>query len=191
MPQRATKADVSQGQEPLSLDNPDAIIDLSDLPSDKVHKAKEEVAKKLKQDSTLAAQLKLKSWDPKKVRAFLKCYHCVKRRCVYSLTDSIWEACLIAFQQKLESVSKRFLCGNLLFDDDHHLSKVIVQKQSLTCNSPIENGYYNHRERKIKLKDICIHCGESGPEDFLLQLPQLQERCMTKGYKCFPICSLH
>ena len=88
----------------------------------------------------------------------------------------------------MESVSDRFSCGDLLFDNDHPLSKVIVQKQSLTCESPIEKGYYNCEERALKLKDICIHCGEKGAADFLFSLPQLQQKNMTDGYNCFPIC---
>jgi hypothetical protein len=99
----------------------------------------------------------------------------------------------VAFQQKLESVSGRFSCGDLLFDDDHPLSKVIVQKQSLTCESQIEKAYYNKIERALKLKDLCIYCGsgaddEEEDDNFLLRLPQLQERLMTDGYVCFPIC---
>ena len=99
----------------------------------------------------------------------------------------IWRE-MVAFRQKMESVSNRYSCGDLLFADDHHLSKVIVQKQSLTCESPIEKGYYNKEGRMLKLKDICYHCGEMGAEDFLYSLPQLREKNMTGGYDCFPIC---
>ena len=41
----------------------------------------------------------------------------------------------------------------------------------------------------MKLKEICIHCGEGGTNDFVLGLSQLQERCMTDGYNSFPICT--
>ena len=41
----------------------------------------------------------------------------------------------------------------------------------------------------MKLKDICIHCGEMGTESFLLRMPQLRQKSMTKGYDCFPICT--
>eukprot|EP00979_Chaetoceros_neogracilis_P006509 scaffold1332_cov198-Chaetoceros_neogracile.AAC.6 len=49
------------------------------------------------------------------------------------------------------------------------------------------------KKRALKLKDLCIYCG-SGADDeedddtFLLRLPQLQERLMTDGYVCFPMC---
>ena len=85
-------------------------------------------------------------------------------------------------------MSGRFSCGSLLFDDGHHLSKILVQKQNLTCESQIERGYYNNKERKLKLRDICVHCGEMGSKEFLLSLPELQERCLTDGYNCHPIC---
>ena len=86
-------------------------------------------------------------------------------------------------------MSGRFSCGDLLFDDSHHLSKVLVQKQSLTCESDIEKGYYNHKDRRLKLDDICIHCGELGSDKFLLKTKQLQERCVSDGYKFHPICT--
>lgn len=95
---------------------------------------------------------------------------------------------MTALQQKLESVSSRFSCGDLLFDDSHPLSKVIVQKASLTCAMPIEKGYYNHHERGLKTKDVCYWCGALGSKDFLFGLTELQEKNMTDGYKCFPIC---
>ena len=85
-------------------------------------------------------------------------------------------------------MSGRFLCGSLLFDDRHHLSKILVQKQKLTCETQIERGYYNNKEGKLKLKDICVHCGATGSKVFLLSLPELQERCLTDGYNCHPIC---
>eukprot|EP00979_Chaetoceros_neogracilis_P001859 scaffold340_cov190-Chaetoceros_neogracile.AAC.7 len=153
---------------------------------------KEAKARKVR-DEKICKELKHKSWDGKKVIGFVTCFHCAKRRCVYTGVEQDYLAARVAFQQKLESVSGRFSCGDLLFDDDHPLSKVIVQKQSLTCESQIEKAYYNKIERALKLKDLCIYCG-SGADDeeeddtFLLRLPQLQERLMTDGYVCFPIC---
>ena len=52
-----------------------------------------------------------------------------------------------------------------------------------------EKGYFNHKDRKLKLPDICIHCGEEGAEDSLLSQPQLIERKLTGGEICFPICA--
>ena len=64
-----------------------------------------------------------------------------------------------------------------------------MHKQSLTCESQIENGYYNNSERRLKLKDMCVHFGEMGAESFLLRLHKLQERNMINEYKCLPICA--
>ena len=41
----------------------------------------------------------------------------------------------------------RFSYGSLLLDDGHHLSKILVQEQDLTCESPIEKGYYSNKEK--------------------------------------------
>mmetsp|Transcript_4286 Transcript_4286/g.8952 ORF Transcript_4286/g.8952 Transcript_4286/m.8952 type:complete len:114 (-) Transcript_4286:79-420(-) len=71
------------------------------------------------------------------------------------------------------------------------MSKVVVQKQSLTCESTIEVGYYNPpnaADRVLRTKDICAHCGETGPDDFLLRLPQLQARNLTDGWSMLPTC---
>ena len=54
----------------------------------------------------------------------------------------------------------------------------------------IEKGYYSNGEIALKLIPICVHCGEEGSNSFVLGLPQLQERCMTGGYNCFPMCIL-
>ena len=82
----------------------------------------------------------------------------------------------------------RCSCGPLLFDDGHHLSKILVQTQNLICESQIERGYYNNKERKLKLRDMCVHCGEMGSKEFLLSLPELQARSLTDGYACHSIC---
>ena len=89
----------------------------------------------------------------------------------------------------MESVSGQFSCGDLLFEGSHHLSKVLVQQQALTCKSRIEKGYFNHKDRKLKLPDICIYCGEEGAEDSFLCQPQLIERKLTEGNICFPLCA--
>ena len=142
-----------------------------------------------KRDSNISKELKLKSWDSKRIRAIVKCFHFGKRRCIYSPTDAGYTAAVTALQQKLESVSERFSCGDLLFDDGHPLSRVLVQKQNLTCESQIKKGYYDNRERAMKLKPICIHCGEmSSDPNFLLGQKELESRCLTGGYTCLPIC---
>ena len=173
-----------------AANNMAALEDLTDLPSNDDDPEKTAATRKSSRDSRLSGELGLKSWAASRVRAFMKCYHCGKRRCIYSMNGDQWKKAKTAFRQKLESVSGRYSCGDLLFDDDHHLSKIVVQKQSLTCNSPIEKGYYNHKDRTIKLKDICIHCGEFSPVDrnFLLTTEALRKQSKTDGYQCYQIC---
>lgn len=168
-----------------------AFTNLSDLPSQNVEKATTKAEKK-RRDAEIAKVLGKNIWSATRVRCIVTCFHCAKRRCVYSPDDRGYRQAAGALKQKIESVSERFSCGDLLFDDSDPLSKVLVQKKNLTCESDIENGYYNDKDRALRLQDICIHCGET--EDtgsagtFLLGQHQLEERCLTGGYKCRPIC---
>ena len=88
--------------------------------------------------------------------------------------------------QKMDSVADHYSCGDLLFDDNHHLSKKLVQKQALTCESQIEKSYYNSTARGLMLKDICIHCGEEGGEGFLLDTDQLKSAVCLKDTSAIP-----
>ncbi len=168
-----------------------AFTNLSDLPSQNVEKATT-MAERKKRDTAITKELGKNIWAANRVRCIVVCFHCAKRRCVYSPDDRGYRRVAAALKQKLESVSERFSCGDLLFDDSDPLSKVLVQKMNLTCESDIENGYYNNKSRALKLQDICVHCGET--EDvgsagtFLLGQHQLEERCLTGGYSCRPIC---
>ena len=98
----------------------------------------------------------------------------------------------VALQQKYESVSERFTCGDLLFPDNHAFSRLLAQRSNLNCESQIEKAYYNVPDRAFKTQDICIHCGEGCREerksDFLLRQAELEERNSTEGYPCYPIC---
>ena len=64
--------------------DPGAITNLSALPSSAEKKHMENGKTKATHDSDLSKELGLKSWDAKRVQAFLICYHCGKRRCIYS-----------------------------------------------------------------------------------------------------------
>eukprot|EP00577_Skeletonema_sp_RCC1716_P024640 CAMPEP_0113400332 /NCGR_PEP_ID=MMETSP0013_2-20120614/16062_1 /TAXON_ID=2843 ORGANISM="Skeletonema costatum, Strain 1716" /NCGR_SAMPLE_ID=MMETSP0013_2 /ASSEMBLY_ACC=CAM_ASM_000158 /LENGTH=122 /DNA_ID=CAMNT_0000285385 /DNA_START=246 /DNA_END=615 /DNA_ORIENTATION=- /assembly_acc=CAM_ASM_000158 len=57
-----------------------------------------------------------------------------------SPSDAVYIGAITALQQKLESVSDRFSCGDLIFEDDDPLSKAVVQKKNLTCETRIERG---------------------------------------------------
>jgi hypothetical protein len=169
-----------------------AFTNLSDLPSHKSGDGKQSKKDKEKRDTEMAKKLGRNIWQAKSVRSFLTCFNCAKRRCIYSPRQAGYAREAGTLKQKLELVSGRYSCGDLLFDDSDPLSEVLVQKLNLTCESQIEKGYYNNAERSLKLQDICIHCGEmeeSGSTGtFLLGQKQLEERCLTGGYKCLPIC---
>jgi len=122
-----------------SANTPSSVVDLSFLPSAIADPFKVDTRKKTARDTKLAKDLKLKSWDAKTVWGVLQCYHCAKTRCIYSPVEDGYSAVAITTQQKLESVSYRFSCSDLLFDDNHPLSKVLVQKQALTCETRIKN----------------------------------------------------
>ena len=93
-----------------------------------------------------------------------------------------------SLQQKLESVSDQWCCGDLFFDDNHPLSQVLVQKKNITCESPIEAGYYNISGRTLRLEDGCVYCGTLGAPDFLFGLKKPREQYLTGGYRYLPIC---
>ena len=115
----------------------------------------------------------------KKARGFLKCFHCGKRRMIYTKDEKTWLQNKLSLQQKIESVGLMFSCGDLLFGDGP-MSKILVQRQSLTCESRIEGGYYNPNtptpERKLRTKPICVHCGCGGSSDFLLTMKEMKGR---------------
>ena len=175
-----------------------ALTNLSDLPSHKTESEKGLTkTEKGKRDTKIAKELGKNIFAARSVRSFVTCYHCCKRRCIYSPSQEgyIQAQAARALKEKLESVSGRYSCGDLLFEDSDPLSKVLVQKLNLTCESQIEKGYYNNASdtRSLNLKDICIHCGEldmneTGMDAFLLRQDQLSELGVTNGYKCFPIC---
>ena len=41
---------------------------------------------------------------------------------------------------------------------------------------------------RLKLKDLCIRCGEIAGKSFLLCSHELHDHCLTDGYCCYPIC---
>ena len=89
---------------------------------------------------------------------------------------------MMALQQKMESAPCRFSCDDLFFGDSYHLSKEILQKKNLICELPIEKGQYNNKDRRLKLKQICYHCGESDNRFFVFGVEKLREKNMTDGY---------
>lgn len=113
---------------------------------------------------------------------------CDKRRCIYVRTDDGYAAALGALQQKMESVSDRFYWGDLLFNDIHLLSNILVQKQDISCEFKIEIGYFNVSTRRLRLKDIYIHCGALGAPDFLYGTKEPRKMNKSDEFECRPIC---
>ena len=120
-----------------------------------------------KRDKRICKASGLKSWDGKKVRAFIKDYMFDK-------------------QKKLESVSNELCCVNLLFGDP--LRQVLVQKKNKSPNyeHPVEAGYYNTAGRTLRLKDVCVQCNTLGVPDFLFGIKELREKCLSGGHRCLP-----
>ena len=97
-----------------------AFTDLKDLPSSNdVNGEKYKKKLKVKRGKEVSNDAGLKSWERKKVRAFLHCYDCAKRRCVSTTLDDQCGAAMGALQQILKSVSYRFCCVDLLFDNSN------------------------------------------------------------------------
>ena len=165
-----------------------AFADLTDLPSNCGDKKKDEKKLLRKREERVSKAAGLKSWDGKNVRAFIKCYECDKRRGIYTRTDDVYMTAMESSQQKLESVSNRLCCGDLLFDDNHPLGQVLVQKKNITCESPIKAGCYNMAGRTLRLKDDCVHCDSLGAPDFLFGLKELREKYLTGGHTYLTIC---
>jgi len=68
-----------------------------------------------------------------------------------------------ALKAKLESVSDRYSCGDLIFDDDDEMSKLIVESETI---GGFLLGQDELRQRKLtggyKCFPICVECRGSG-----------------------------
>ena len=81
-----------------------ASTDLTDLPSNCGDEKK--IKKKLlgKRNERIPKVAGFKGWDGKNVQAFIKCYECDKRQCIYTRTNDAFMTAMGSLQQKLESV---------------------------------------------------------------------------------------
>ena len=50
-----------------------------------------------------------------------------------------------------------FVCGSLIFPEEHPLAGELSIRTSLTCESPIERSHYSNKT--LKLPPIRAHCG--------------------------------
>jgi len=112
-----------------------------------------------------------------KIRGYINCEDCGKRRCVYSeksLTHEEQED----HQQALKSYS--YFCGVPIFPDDHYLKEIVFVRIRISCDSPIEILYYSSRKSGNYL--ICYYCGES--ENLVTPPQSLKERFK----QIYPLC---
>ena len=75
------------------------------------------------------------------------CYHYFKPKYFFSCEKNkeyILDSTLI--QLKLNSISHRLSCGDFIFDNEDETGKVITQRQSLNCYSPVEKECYNSKK---------------------------------------------
>ncbi|PKB95198.1 hypothetical protein RhiirA5_475802, partial [Rhizophagus irregularis] len=112
-----------------------------------------------------------------KIRFYINCEDCRKRRCVYS-DKSLNNEEQEDYQQALESYS--YSCGAPIFPDDHYLSEVVFVRTRISCDSPIEILYYS--SRKSGNYPICYYCGES--ESLVAPSQSLKERFK----QIYPLC---
>ena len=86
-----------------------------------------------------------------KVRLFVSCAECGKRRIVYSktkLSTSESHAVVMVEEELL------YTCGNTLFPPDHALYTHVVVREGINCRSQIETSYY---AGKIQLHKNVLH----------------------------------
>ena len=70
---------------------------------------------------------------------------------------------------------------------DHEIGhKYELIKRSIDCESTIKKRYFDNAKGILKTDPCCYYCGVEGSS--VLGLTKLQERCVTKGYNCFPTC---
>ena len=90
-----------------------------------------------------------------KVRGFVICSECGKRRCVFA-KGQLTPAHLVALKRVQEDLL--YSCGSCLFPEDDEYASVLVLKEALNCSSPIETIYYS--ALSSSLQPICCICGD-------------------------------
>ena len=91
----------------VAVNIPSALTDLSEMPSNAGDEKKALKKKDKDRDAKLTKLLVLKSWDGKKVRAFVIWYDCGKRQRVCTRKDEDYHAAKVVFRQRMESVLSR------------------------------------------------------------------------------------
>ncbi|PKY33662.1 hypothetical protein RhiirB3_452741, partial [Rhizophagus irregularis] len=89
-----------------------------------------------------------------KIRDYIMCCDCGKRRCVYS-NKALSQDEMQDFKQSLDVYD--YSCGAPLFSDDHYLAEILFVRVKISCDIPVEILYCS--SRKSGNFDICYYCG--------------------------------
>lgn len=112
-----------------------------------------------------------------KVCAFVSCHFCERTRCIYSIIALTSEQ---KDQVKIYIDQARYTCGECLFPQEHQFGGLLFTKQALTCDSPIETGYYSSRLQKDQL---CYYCGSG---EYLIDI---DDKFLENYQSVYPLCS--
>ncbi len=98
------------------------VTNLVDLPSMKLEKRRAGHKERDVRDKATITAGGMRTWEGNQVHCVVICFSCSKPRCIFSNKNNADIAnALRAFQQKLESVSERYLCGDLIFPNNDPL----------------------------------------------------------------------
>ena len=136
-----------------------------------------------------------KELHPSKVRSFVVCGGCGRRRCIFAKLKPS-EALLRKLDSYLESVD--FSCGDALFPDgveggDKALTQIFFNAEGISCRDLMAPCYFNYgglRGRSEFLL-VCARCGNEPDESPLVVL---QSKLAAKMSQCtvavaLPLCS--
>src|SRR4051812_1064251 len=88
------------------------------------------------------------------VRVFVKCDFCGKIRCIYSM-NALKKEQIFALQLKINE--NDFTCRiEEWIPLSHELKGIVFIRQSLSCDSPIESGYYSNRLKNLLFVIIVV-----------------------------------
>ena len=123
-----------------------------------------------------------------KIRDFVKCVECQKPRCVYSASKLNFTDQLAFRKVKEGDIGLQYTCGSCLFPQDSKYYDTLVVRESLTCTSSMETGYY--ASKMSAFKPVCFHCGigdDLADDDNLKNLKRTYSvvRPICRGYLFF------
>ncbi|CAB4439304.1 unnamed protein product [Rhizophagus irregularis] len=113
-----------------------------------------------------------------RVHEFVECDFCGKIRCIYSMSALKKEQ---IFTLQLKINDNDFTCGiEEWMPPSHELKGIVFIRQSLSCDSPIESGYYSNR---LKNPPICYYCGKNN------SLVEATDDLLHGYQSVYPLCS--